>query len=83
MRAGLIHDTYVEIFNITKEKKSRKGGDIPEQLRREIEEQRNQHGSASMYEKLAKSIAPEIFGHLDVKKSLLLMMTGGVDKDLK
>jgi DNA replication licensing factor MCM7 len=35
-----------------------------------------------MYEKVSKSIAPEIFGHLNVKKSLLLMMIGGVDKAL-
>ena len=83
MRAGLIHDSYVEVFNIHKEKKTRKGGNVPEALRQRIEEERNEHGSAGMYEKLAKSIAPEIFGHLDVKKSLLLMMTGGVDKDLK
>lgn len=32
------------------------------------------------YEKLASSIAPEIFGHEDVKKALLLLMVGGVDK---
>jgi len=32
------------------------------------------------YEKLATSIAPEIFGHEDVKKALLLLMVGGVDK---
>ena len=31
-------------------------------------------------EKLAKSIAPEIYGHEEVKKSLLLLMTGGVTK---
>ena len=36
-----------------------------------------------MYEKVSKSIAPEIFGHLNVKKSLLLMMIGGVDKALQ
>jgi DNA replication licensing factor MCM7 len=34
------------------------------------------------YEKLAKSIAPEIYGHVDVKKALLLMLVGGVTKSL-
>ena len=34
------------------------------------------------YELLAKSIAPEIFGHEDVKKTLLLMMAGGVTKSI-
>ena len=32
------------------------------------------------YEKLACSIAPEIYGHEDVKKALLLLLVGGVDK---
>lgn len=38
--------------------------------------------SGDGYEKLAKSIAPEIYGHVDVKKALLLMLVGGVTKDL-
>ena len=32
------------------------------------------------YEKLATSIAPEIFGMEDVKKALLLLLVGGVDQ---
>lgn len=32
------------------------------------------------YERLARSIAPEIYGHEDVKKALLLLMVGGVTK---
>ena len=35
---------------------------------------------ANIYSKLARSIAPEIYGLEDVKKSLLLMMAGGVSK---
>lgn len=33
----------------------------------------------NIYERLASSIAPEIYGHTDVKKSLLLTLVGGVD----
>jgi DNA replication licensing factor MCM7 len=36
-----------------------------------------------LYDILAKSIAPEIYGHLDVKKALLLMLIGGVSKHMK
>jgi DNA replication licensing factor MCM7 len=36
-----------------------------------------------VYDRLARSIAPEIFGHEDVKKSLLLQLVGGVTKDFQ
>lgn len=32
------------------------------------------------YTKLALSLAPEIYGHIDVKKALLLLLVGGVDR---
>lgn len=36
----------------------------------------------SIYDKLARSIAPEIFGMLDVKKALLLLLVGGVTRQM-
>jgi len=33
-----------------------------------------------LYEKLSSSLAPEIYGHEDVKKALLLLLVGGVDR---
>ena len=35
-----------------------------------------------VYNRLASSLAPEIFGHEDVKKALLLCMVGGVTRQL-
>lgn len=34
----------------------------------------------NFYERLAQSIAPEIYGLDDVKKALLLLLVGGTDK---
>merc|ERR1712020_207359 len=34
----------------------------------------------NFYDKLASSIAPEIYGHDDIKKALLLLLVGGVDR---
>lgn len=35
-----------------------------------------------IYSRLSRSIAPEIWGHEDVKKALLLVLVGGVTKHM-
>jgi len=40
---------------------------------------RQQH---DVYSRLSESIAPEIFGHSDVKKALLLLLCAGVSRKL-
>ncbi|XP_049847943.1 uncharacterized protein LOC126305001 [Schistocerca gregaria] len=46
----------------------------------EIYRMRKDH---NLYRKLARSIAPTIFGHDDIKKGILLMLFGGVHKSTK
>ncbi|KAI5167174.1 DNA replication licensing factor MCM4 [Nematocida sp. AWRm79] len=70
--------TYIEMVSYTKiaeEKMGRCSFDALE----EIERLRN---TEDVYEKLALSVAPSIYGMLDVKKALLLQMFGGVTKSL-
>ncbi|XP_058566845.1 DNA replication licensing factor MCM7 isoform X1 [Neofelis nebulosa] len=74
---GLLSETYVEAHRVVKMSKSEDdesaAGELSrEELRRIAEE--------DFYEKLAASIAPEIYGHEDVKKALLLLLVGGVDQ---
>ncbi|CAK7264884.1 DNA replication licensing factor MCM7 [Sporothrix epigloea] len=79
MRAGLLTDTYVEAHHVVQHKKAYEDMSIEPQLVRRIDQFRQ---SGHVYEYLAKSIAPEIFGHLDVKKALLLLLVGGVTKQM-
>lgn len=37
----------------------------------------------SLYDRMAASIAPNVFGHMDVKRAVLLMLLGGVQKVTK
>lgn len=34
----------------------------------------------SIYEKITKSVAPSIFGHIDIKKAIACLLFGGVPK---
>ncbi|ROT37242.1 MCM-domain-containing protein [Sodiomyces alkalinus F11] len=79
MRAGLLTDTYLEAHHISQHKLAYSEMAIDPKLIRRIEKYRQ---SGQVYELLAKSIAPEIYGHLDVKKALLLLLIGGVTKEV-
>jgi len=79
MRAGLLTDTYLEAQHVTQHKKAYDNMVLaPSTIRRMNELER----SGQLYDMLARSIAPEIFGHIDVKKALLLQLIGGVTKEM-
>ncbi|RKK76892.1 DNA replication licensing factor mcm7 [Fusarium oxysporum] len=79
MKAGLLTDTYLEVHHVLQHKKAYSEMIVDPTLVRRIEKYRQ---TGQVYELLAKSIAPEIFGHLDVKKALLLLLIGGVTKEM-
>ena len=79
IRAGLLTDTYLEAQHITQHKKAYQTLTLDPRIIRRIESYKS---SGHMYEYLARSIAPEIYGHLDVKKALLLLLIGGVTKEM-
>ncbi|KAL2016529.1 hypothetical protein VTK56DRAFT_3423 [Thermocarpiscus australiensis] len=79
MRAGLLTDTYLEAHHIVQHKKAYEQMEIDPGMQRRIARYSQ---SGTHYELLAKSIAPEIYGHLDVKKALLLLLVGGVTKEV-
>ncbi|KAI5795294.1 MCM2/3/5 family-domain-containing protein [Geopyxis carbonaria] len=79
IKAGLLTDTYLEAQHIDQHKKQYDAITMDPRTARRIDELRR---GGNLYDVLAKSIAPEIFGHDDVKKCLLLLLIGGVTKEM-
>jgi len=79
MRMGLTAETFIEAQIIAKDKKRSDEDGYSSAMKDEV----IACDKADIYEKLSKSIAPEIYGHEDVKKALLLLLIGGVTKKMK
>lgn len=79
LKAGLLTETYLEAQYIKQHKRKYENLGLTDQIKDKIQTIRN---SGNFYNILAGSIAPEIFGHLDIKKALLLLLVGGVTKQL-
>lgn len=77
IRAGLLTDTYLEAQHVHQLKKQYSAMELTPQIEADIANLKN---DPALYSKLASSIAPEIYGHEDVKKCLLLLLVGGVSK---
>lgn len=80
IRAGLLSDTFLEALIIRKEKKSHTERTLSLEMEEEI---RMEAESPDIYNKLASSLCPEIYGHDDVKKALLLLLVGGTARNMK
>lgn len=77
IRAGLLTDTYLEAHYVNQLKKQYNEMEVTADMERKITELQR---DPDLYVKLSQSIAPEIYGHQDVKKALLLLLVGGVTK---
>ncbi|KAL5475357.1 hypothetical protein EMCRGX_G025158 [Ephydatia muelleri] len=76
MNQGLLSETFIEAHCIHRVKKMTDdefGAPLND------EELMALAHEPDFYEKLSSSLAPEIYGHEDVKKALLLLLVGGVD----
>ncbi|CEH13415.1 atp dependent dna helicase [Ceraceosorus bombacis] len=79
VRAGLLTDTYLDAQHVTQLKKQYEAMELTPEMSERISALKD---DPALYAKLAASIAPEIYGHEDVKKCLLLLLVGGVTKSV-
>lgn len=79
VRAGLLTDTYLEAHSVKQLKKQYQYMELTPEVSETINDIRR---DGALFERLARSIAPEIYGHEDVKKALLLLLVGGVTKQM-
>jgi DNA replication licensing factor MCM7 len=85
MKAGLIATTYLEVQNMVLHKKSYDDADESltpaDRLALDVDIHEVTQ-STDPIGRLARSIAPEIFGHEDIKRALLLQLVGGCARRL-
>ena len=79
IRAGLLTDTFLEAQSIQQLKKTYEAMEPTPEIEAELDALR---ADPSLYHRLASSIAPEIYGHEDIKKVLLLLLVGGCHKTM-
>jgi DNA replication licensing factor MCM7 len=86
MQAGLVSTTYLDAHNLVVHKKSfdesAMGGMSEEEAAKMQEAMDEVSNSDDPLGALSAGIAPEIFGHEDIKRSLLLQLVGGCTRKL-
>jgi len=79
--AGTMQDMYLDAHCIKKHKSGyNEEQEDADDLRRRLDDAQRE---GSLYERCSRSIAPEIFGHENVKKALLLVLIGSFTKTMK
>ncbi|CAK9050814.1 unnamed protein product [Durusdinium trenchii] len=81
MRTPTTQRMFIEAHHIQKHKKGYSETAVDEDVMEHKIQEALQH--SGLYEHAAKSIAPEIFGHEDVKKALLLVLIGSYTKQMQ
>lgn len=76
---GLTADTYIETHYVAKLNKT-EDDELNIEPMSPQEADQLIRGEGNFLNKLSSSIAPEIYGHEELKKALLLLLVGGVDK---
>lgn len=71
LRAGLITDTYFDVHYVHHINSTDSNTSIERNIQREVKKLSRYD---DVYERLAESLAPEIYGHTDIKKALLLQL---------
>jgi len=79
LTGGLLSETFIEAHQILKVNKTEIDADDDDPAAT-LEQVRAINQQEGFYNRLSSSIAPEIYGHDDLKKALLLLLVGGVDK---
>ena len=78
--SSLVSTTYLYAMSVTPHKSKTTSSDATPEVRERLHKLRE---TPDIYTHLAKSIAPEIYGHVDIKKALLLLLCGGVTRTLQ
>ena len=81
VKAGLLTDTFLYAQHIVnlKPKYGTSEASEAQSIDQQVEALSR---DPDIYGRLARSIAPEIYGHEDVKKAILLLMVGGVPREM-
>ncbi|KAK4537810.1 hypothetical protein CDCA_CDCA14G3835 [Cyanidium caldarium] len=83
LKAGLLSDAYLEATHVEHQKRDYKQYQLQHDRDRTLQARIAElTADPQLYDRMARSIAPEIYGHDDVKKALLLQLVGAPHRHL-